>query len=86
MIMKKFLRRFRRDEGGATMVEYGLLVGLIAVVSIVAVTDLGANVKTIFCAINNDLVASGIAGMIASRCRRSCRSFRVASIAMKPSE
>jgi pilus assembly protein Flp/PilA len=33
--------RFRRDEKGASLVEYGLLVGLIAVVCIAAVSLLG---------------------------------------------
>jgi pilus assembly protein Flp/PilA len=31
----------RKDEGGAALVEYGLLIGLIAMVSVVAVTQLG---------------------------------------------
>ena len=35
-------------EEGATMVEYGLMVALIAVVCIAAVTLLGTNVKAIF--------------------------------------
>jgi pilus assembly protein Flp/PilA len=64
----RFGVRLAKDESGAALVEYGLLVGLIAVVSIVAVTDLGSNVKTIFCKINTDLVASGIAGMISTGC------------------
>ena len=37
-----------RDERGATAVEYGLMVALIAVVIILAVTALGNNLKTIF--------------------------------------
>ena len=37
-----------RKDRGATAVEYGLLVGLIAVVIIVAVTALGANLRTLF--------------------------------------
>jgi pilus assembly protein Flp/PilA len=37
-----------REEKGATAVEYGLLVGLIAVVIIVAVTALGGQLKTLF--------------------------------------
>jgi pilus assembly protein Flp/PilA len=41
-----------KNEEGAAMVEYGLLVGLIAVVCIVAVTQLGTNVNDVFCAIN----------------------------------
>ena len=37
-----------RDEDGATMVEYGLLVALIALVALGAVTTLGANLSTLF--------------------------------------
>jgi pilus assembly protein Flp/PilA len=37
-----------RDEEGATMVEYGLLVALIAMVALVAVTVLGKNLSTLF--------------------------------------
>ena len=46
-----FLVRDRMEgskDRGATAVEYGLLVGLIAVVIIVAVTALGANLVTLF--------------------------------------
>ena len=43
--------RFVRDEEGASMAEYGLLLGLIAVVCIAAVTVLGTNISTLF----NDL-------------------------------
>lgn len=37
-----------RNERGATAVEYGLLVALIAVVIIVAVAALGGNLQNIF--------------------------------------
>lgn len=37
-----------RKDRGATAVEYGLLVGLIAVVIIVAVTALGGQLRTMF--------------------------------------
>ena len=37
-----------RKDRGATAVEYGLLVGLIAVVIIAAVTLLGTNLKAMF--------------------------------------
>ena len=40
--------RLRRDENGATAVEYGIMVALIAVVIIVAVTLLGGNLKETF--------------------------------------
>ena len=42
------LKTMLRDEEGATMVEYGLLVALIALVAIVGVTTLGANLNTLF--------------------------------------
>jgi pilus assembly protein Flp/PilA len=37
-----------RDEEGATMVEYGLLVALIALVALVGVTTLGQSVSSVF--------------------------------------
>lgn len=40
------VRRFLRDEQGATMVEYALLVALIALVVIGAVTLLGSTSST----------------------------------------
>src|SRR3954463_15809639 len=40
--------RRERDEKGATAVEYGLMVGLIAVVIIGAVTLLGDNLSVMF--------------------------------------
>ncbi len=39
------LKTMLRDEEGATMVEYGLLVALIALVAIVGVTTLGTNLQ-----------------------------------------
>lgn len=42
------VRKFFGREEGATMVEYGLMVALIAVVSLVAVGLLGTNVAGIF--------------------------------------
>ena len=42
------LIKFFKDEEGATAVEYGLMVALIAVVIIAAVTLLGTNVSTKF--------------------------------------
>lgn len=37
-----------RDDRGATAVEYGLMVALIAIVIIVAVTLLGTNLSSLF--------------------------------------
>jgi pilus assembly protein Flp/PilA len=44
----KRLIRFLKDEEGATAVEYGLMVALIAAVIIGAVTLLGKNTDTTF--------------------------------------
>ena len=45
--VREFARKARRDEG-ATAVEYGLMVALIAVVIIIAVTLLGNRVGSTF--------------------------------------
>jgi pilus assembly protein Flp/PilA len=37
-----------KDDEGATLVEYGLVVSLIAVAAITALTTLGGNVKAMF--------------------------------------
>ena len=46
--MRNVIQRFRREEEGAALVEYGMLVGLIAVICVVAVTTLGTEVSTAF--------------------------------------
>jgi pilus assembly protein Flp/PilA len=43
--MTKSILRFFTDESGATAIEYGLIVALIAVVIIGAVTTLGTNLN-----------------------------------------
>lgn len=44
--MSSFTQRFFANESGATAIEYGLIVALIAVVIIGAVTTLGANLNS----------------------------------------
>jgi pilus assembly protein Flp/PilA len=46
--MKKFMNWLKNEESGQGMVEYGLILALIAVVVIGALTLLGGNVKGIF--------------------------------------
>lgn len=46
--MKRLLKAFAQDESGATAIEYGLIVALIAVVIVAAVTTLGGNLNTAF--------------------------------------
>jgi pilus assembly protein Flp/PilA len=42
------LRRFGRDEGGATSIEYAVIASCISIAVLGAVTTLGSNVKTTF--------------------------------------
>ena len=49
--------RLAKDEEGAALVEYGMLVGLIAAVCIGAVTTLGGGINTVFGTINAALAA-----------------------------
>jgi pilus assembly protein Flp/PilA len=60
--MKNYLQKamaFIRDEDGATAVEYGLLVALIAVVIITAVTTLGTNLSSKFDTVATAVGAAG---------------------------
>lgn len=45
------------DEEGAALVEYALLLGLIAVVAILAITGLGTKVTSMFTKASNALPA-----------------------------
>ena len=47
-LSSRLRQRFIRDDRGATAVEYGLMVGLIAVVIIGAVTTFGIAVNDLF--------------------------------------
>ena len=42
------LRNFVKNEDGATMVEYGLMLALIAIVCILAVTAIGTSANGVF--------------------------------------
>ena len=53
------IKRFLKDEEGVTMVEYGLLAALIAVVCIVAIRTVGVNLDLIFDRIALCLSANG---------------------------
>ena len=58
--------RLRRDEKGATAVEYGIMVALIAVVIIAAVTLLGGSLSEMFAKVQCDITggkyAAGVDG------------------------
>jgi pilus assembly protein Flp/PilA len=42
------VRRFIRNDEGQDLLEYALLISLIALVSVLAITSAGENVKAIF--------------------------------------
>ncbi|MBL8545851.1 MAG: Flp family type IVb pilin [Hyphomonadaceae bacterium] len=49
------LKRFLKNEDGATAIEYGLIAALIGVAIIVAVTAVGTNLTATFTAISAGL-------------------------------
>lgn len=53
--MKDMMKRLVVEEEGATMVEYGLMVALIAVVVIAAVTTIGTKLNTNFTEVGNKI-------------------------------
>jgi pilus assembly protein Flp/PilA len=51
--LQSLRNRFKTTESGATLVEYALLVALIAVVCLVALTMLGTNASAKFSAVGS---------------------------------
>ena len=51
-MLKKFAE-FLKDEEGATAVEYGVIIGLIAAVIVVIVGTLGTGIKNQFTTVSN---------------------------------
>ena len=49
------LKRFAKDESGATAIEYGLIAGLISVVIIAVLTTVGTKLNAKFQGISNGL-------------------------------
>ena len=53
--MQAFVRRFAQNESGATAIEYGLIIALIAVVIITAVGTIGTKINNGFTSVNTGL-------------------------------
>jgi pilus assembly protein Flp/PilA len=53
--MKNIVRKFIKDESGATAIEYGLIAAGISLVIIAAVNGIGSRLNTKFTAINSSL-------------------------------
>jgi pilus assembly protein Flp/PilA len=54
-----FAKNFAAAEEGVTMIEYGLLAALIAVVSITAITLVGTTLNTVWTKISTALNVAG---------------------------
>lgn len=52
------MRRFLRDDTGATSIEYGLIAGMISMVIVVSLTLMGGNLQILYDAIAARLVAA----------------------------
>ena len=61
MKLKEVFVQFIRDEDGVTMIEYGLIAALVALVSVTAVTGAGTSLKTLWSNVSTALstAASG---------------------------
>lgn len=53
--MLNLIKRLIRDEEGQGMVEYGLIIALVAVVVIAALTLLGTDIAAVFAKITDKL-------------------------------
>jgi pilus assembly protein Flp/PilA len=47
-IFSRSIKSFSRDEKGATMVEYAIVVGMVALIAVVGVTAFGSELSTAF--------------------------------------
>lgn len=53
--MTNLMKRFAKDESGATAIEYGMIAALIAVVIITALTTLGSKLNSTFSSVASQL-------------------------------
>jgi pilus assembly protein Flp/PilA len=58
--MLKLIKKFRKEEDGASLIEYSLLVGLISIAVITAITLISGNLVTIWT--NTSSAVAGAAG------------------------
>ncbi|MGM0633448.1 MAG: Flp family type IVb pilin [Pseudomonadota bacterium] len=61
--MKQLLKQFWQEESGATLVEYAIIVALIAVASIGIISTLQGSINNVFSSISSSLnSAAGTGG------------------------
>mgnify|MGYP001443212043 CR=1 FL=1 len=58
----KTLLKTRKNEVGATAIEYGLIAALISVMIITSVKLVGTNIQTVFTSVSDALVAKSTGG------------------------
>lgn len=58
--MKAFLKRLLRGETGANLVEYGILIVLVALVAATGLTNLGTNLSNFFTSIANTISGANV--------------------------
>lgn len=54
----ELMKRFAREESGASLVEYGVLVGLVTAAVVGLVTTLGGEIATAFTNVINNFTAA----------------------------
>ncbi len=52
------LKKIRKDESGATAIEYGLIAALVSVAAIGALTAMGGSLNTMFQSVSNAITAA----------------------------
>ncbi len=52
------LKMIRKDESGATVIEYGLIAALVSVAAIGALTAMGGSLQNMFTTVSNALTAA----------------------------
>jgi pilus assembly protein Flp/PilA len=57
--MNSLVKRFAKDESGATAIEYGLIAAGISVAIIAVVNSLGSQLKTTFTTVTSQLATAG---------------------------
>ncbi len=58
--MLKLLKTIKKDDSGATAIEYGLIAALVAVGLVTALTTLGTDLGGIFTDVSNELTGGGV--------------------------
>jgi pilus assembly protein Flp/PilA len=56
--MLRLIRSLKSDKKGVTLIEYALIAGLISVVAITLLTNVGSSIKNIFSSINTSLTTA----------------------------